>query len=437
MRGTRVSSLLSAAVLASAISLCASSARADITIYDNDGWSLYARGLIASHYQLAVGKGDPSSMHGVVVGGTTNEGGAKDPKDDSILLSRVRSGFIGTQMGFGVRRMISQTVHVDSLVAINLADISSNRQQEANKSVDVREAWASVIGPAGTFRFGRMFNIYASGGAPIILLSHRYGVGNPCFVNQPTIACGPVGAGPQFANFDAQLRYESPRFAALQLQAAVVDPDVTPDLQMTPYPRIDAELNFDQSFGAAARLRAWVQMATLTLNYRPSDFTMPLLVQQALGVFGSALLDAGPLSIGGGGWQCKGCGTRTFMEVGDSSNPLSADASKHLRTGRGFFGNAAVRLPAELTVAAGAGISYMEANQIDAPELYIDPMTMMPGQPSTSLSILKSSAEGHVTLAKQFDAVVLEAEFMYWHNEWHYGEHNTLVYTGAGANYVW
>jgi hypothetical protein len=414
----------------------ASPARADITIYDSDGWSLYTRGLIASHLQLAYGDSDPSSMHGVVVGGTINEGAAKDPKDDSLRLARIRSGFVGSQLGFGIRRFISPTVHVDSLVAINLADISSNRQQEANKSVDVREAWASVIGPIGTFRFGRMFNIYASAGAPIILLSHRYGVGNPCFVNAPTIACGPVGAGPQFANFDAQLRYESPRLAGFQLQGAVVDPDVTPSLQMTPLPRFDAELNFDMSFGASGRLRGWGQLATEKIEYRPTDTTMPLLVQQALGLFGAALLDIGPLSVGAGGWQCKGCGTRIFMEVGDFSNPLSHDSKQHLRTGRGFFGNAAFRLPADFVAAAGGGISYMQATDVDAPELILDAMGQ-PGAENPALSILKSSQEAHFTIAKKFDSVVIEAEVTRWHNEWHYGEQQTLFYTGLGANYFW
>jgi predicted porin len=423
MRGFRVSSALCAAAVAIALLATATRARADITIYDNDGWSLYAKGLVASHFQYAFGDGDPVTTHGVLIGGKILPGGAQDALDQSFKLSRVRSGFIGTQMGWGVRRQISETVRIDSLIAVNLADISSNRNQEANKSVDVREAWASLITPGGTFRFGRMYRIFGSASAPIVLISHRYAVGNPCFVNAPTIACASVGAGPLYAGFDAQLRYESPRLAGFQFQVSISDPDSGPSYQMTPYPRADAELNFDHAFGASARLRGFAQGVFEQIQRR--DDVNNLQKANVNGVMGTGLLDVAGLSVGGGAWLGTGIGTRTVFEIGDSSEPLAySNATKALRQARGFFGNAGYSVRG-ITVAAGAGIAY------------VTPLTDDADPANTSGSILKSSSEYHATLTKQFDSVVLTAEYMHWHNSWHFDEKQDQTYTGVGANFFW
>lgn len=440
------------------LTLAAPEARADVVFYEKDGWSVYTRGLIASHYQLAIGDADPATTHGVLVGGKIMTTGAEDshgrcvmePVTDpttgavtgsmekctpTLTLSRIRSGFIGTQLGVGVRRVITPSVKVDSLVAINLADISSNRNKEINKSVDVREAWAAVDTPGGTFKLGRQFMIFGSGSAPVVLISHKYAVGNPCFVDYPTIACASVGAGPLYAGFDAQLRYETPRFVGLQFQVAVSDPWVGlgGGYPISPVPRFDAELNYDQSFGELARARVFAQGVYQQVQRRIPTGDHPLHKETVLGGFGSAVVDVAGFAIGGGGWQCKGCGTRQVLEVGiDSANPLAFNNKGmefELRTARGFFGNAGYTY-AGFTLAAGAGAAFVRPTPSDAPELMGLP-------PSTAVSVLHSSTEYHVTFTKQFDAIVLTAEYMHWKNKWHYGEKQDVNYGGLGANFVW
>jgi hypothetical protein len=419
------------AAFALGLMLSPGSASADVVFFEKDGWGVYTRGLIASHYQMALGDADPTTTHGVLVGGKILPQGATDTKDQSLTLSRIRSGFIGTQLGVGVRRTISPTTKVDSLVAINLADISSNRNQEINKSVDVREAWAAVEFVGGTFKLGRQFMIFGSGSAPVVLISHRYAVGNPCFVNFPTIACASVGAGPMYAGFDAQLRYETPRFAGLQFQVAMSDPWVGPGYQITPLPRFDAELNFDQTFAEGVRGRVFLQGVYQQVQRREIDQTMT--TGKVMGGFGSAVVDIAGFAIGGGGWQCKGCGTRQVFEVGvDGANPLAYDnESFELRTARGFFGNAGYTISG-FTLAAGAGAAFVRPTAADAPELQVPPLPQ-----STRVSVLHSSTEYHVTATYQFDALAFTAEYMRWHSTWHYGEKQDVNYFGAGANYVW
>jgi predicted porin len=401
----------------------ATPAKADVVFYEKDNWSVYTRGLIATHYQYAFGDGDPAAAQGVLVGGKILPGAATDPINQKLKLSRIRSGFIGTQLGVGVRRIISDRVKVDSLIAINLADVSSNRNQEINKSVDVREAWAAVETPVGTFKFGRQFMIFGSGSAPVVMISHKYGVGNPCFVNFPTIACASVGAGALYAGFDAQLRYETPRFAGLQFQVAASDPWIGPGYQMTSTPRFDAELNLDLKFGDTGRVRAFAQGVTQTIKRRNVDLS--LTTGTVMGGMGTAVLEVAGLAIGGGGWQCKGCGTRQVFEVGvDSANPLAYDNTTFdLRTARGFFGNAGYTFY-DFTLAAGAGAAYVRPTVSDAAA-------------NTPVSVLKSSTEYHVTFTKKIDAIALIAEYMHWKNTWHFGEKQDVTYTGLGANFVW
>jgi hypothetical protein len=150
-----------------------------------------------------------------------------------------------------------------------------------------------------------------------------------------------------------------------------------------------------------------------------------------MGGFGSAVVDILGFAIGGGGWQCKGCGTRQVAEVGiDGANPLFFDNQTYdLRTSRGFFGNAGYTFLG-FTLAAGGGAAYVQPTASDAPEL-------LGGLPSSAVSVLHSSTEFHVTFTKQIDAVALSVEYMRWANKWHYGEKQDVNYGGAGANFVW
>src|SRR6187200_15432 len=111
MRPFRGSIVCGALALAAAL-LSPTPARADINLYEKDGWGFRTTGLIAAHYQLVLGGacevgtdpmtpnancgGDPPTTGGrVLVGGKIFPTGAQDTTDNSLTLSRVRSGFIG------------------------------------------------------------------------------------------------------------------------------------------------------------------------------------------------------------------------------------------------------------------------------------------------------------------------------------------------------
>jgi hypothetical protein len=426
---------LAPAALLLALALKPTPAKADVTIFDSDGWSFYTRGLIAAHYSFAKGDGDPRGFDNrVLAGGQFLTSNVEDGRGDAptVTLSRIRSGFVGTQIGFGINRQISERVHVESLLAINMNDISNDRGQDGVKGVDFREAWASVVTPYGSFKFGRMFSIFGSASAQVVLMAYRYAQGNPCTFAVPgSIGCGSVGAGPLYAGFDAQMRYISPRVAGFEFQFSVSDPTrSSTEFLLTPLPRIDAEVNFDRTIGPA-HLRVYGQGLYEAPEKVDGDALKKLNVW---GLMASGIVDVGGLSLGGGAWTGAGIGIRVPLEVEDPTYPLSFDPKTgEARLFRGFFGNATYELPTGTSATVGGGTVFIRPTDTDKAA---NPMNLDP-PPTVGYTILTQNAEFHLVLAQKIDTVVLTGEFMHWTSAWYFGEKQAMNFLGAGANYFW
>jgi predicted porin len=413
-----------------------SSARANaaVTLFDSDGWTFQTSGLVAANYQLVKGDGDPLGANGknLVGGRIMDESTAVDQRDKSLTLSNIRSGFIGTQIGFGMSRQMSQTVRVDSFLAASVNGINSNRGQDyaAPKGVDYREAWAQIVSPYGSVKFGRMFGLFASSSADVQVMAWQYGVGHPCVVNAAGLACGSSGAGPIYPGFDAAFRYISPRLAGFQLQISVADPNVGNIAKISPFPRVDTDLNFDQTFGPL-RLRAVFQSMYDRIYRNPSPTTIQAL--NIWGIMGTGFVDAGPITIGGGGWTGSGVGERIPLEASDPANPIAWDPTGALRNFLGMYGNIQFRfMDSTITVGGGELLVKLTDNDLST---------------NTSTLVIKDQYEGHFTATHKFGtSIVAEIEYMYWHTDWqddptvmptppHLTQ--TLNFAGGGLNYIW
>jgi predicted porin len=404
--------------------LYATGARADIVLYDKDGWGVFTRGQVAAFYQLAVGDSDPTMTAGAPLGGSFNSLSLANMQNNSVTLSRVRSGFIGTQIGFGIRRDISQTVHVDSLLAVSLQDISGGRNVGAPEGVDFREAWAKLVTPYGSFKFGRMYSIFGSASTDVMLLAYRYGIGNPCTGDTANIACGSVGAGVLFPGYNAELRYITPRLAGFEAQLSVGDPISAQvySYTVTPQPRLDGEINYDQHFGESTRLRVTVQGMTEALQQNKGT---ALITSNLWGVGGSAIIEAGGFAAGGGYWEGSGIGTISPLYLAPGANDSeSLDSSGEFRMFRGYYGNIAYDYNGS-RLAAGTGISYVRPTAQDS--------SMGGG----NIDILDHAAEWHVVFTQKVDALVFEAEYARWTTRWHDEAHETMNFVAVGANFNW
>jgi predicted porin len=420
----RFGSLGLAVAAAFAVVLFADRARADIVLYDKDGWGFYTRGQVAAFYQLALGDSDPTMTAGSPIGGTFNSLSLSNQQNNQVTLSRVRSGYIGTQIGFGIRRDLSETVHVDSLMAVSLQDISGGRNVGAPEGVDFREAWASLVTPYGSFKFGRMYSIFGSASTDVMLLAYRYGIGNPCYGDTANIACGSVGAGVLFAGYNAELRYITPRLAGFQAQLSVGDPisGQVYSFTLTPLPRFDGEINYDQHFGDTTRLRVIAQGLTQELQ---RNKTGQVETSNVWGAMGSGIFEAGGFAVGAGLWEGSGIGTESLFYLAPGSNDsVSFDSSGELRLFRGYYGNIAYDYHGS-RLAAGTGITYVRPTAQD----------ISPG--GGNVDILDHAAEWHVVFTQKIDAIVLDAEYARWTTRWHDEAHETMNFVAVGANFNW
>ncbi|MEA2700131.1 MAG: hypothetical protein QOI66_4402, partial [Myxococcales bacterium] len=96
-------------VVISALLASSSIARADITLFEKDGFSFFTSGRSAAHYQFIYGEGTPAPA---VAGGTLTGFRTDAATNDSnkIATSRIRSGWVGAQLNFGLIAPVTETL---------------------------------------------------------------------------------------------------------------------------------------------------------------------------------------------------------------------------------------------------------------------------------------------------------------------------------------
>jgi porin-like protein len=401
-------------------------ARADIVFYDAEGWRVFTAGRVEGHYQLIHGDGDPISSNRLVGGQIQNT--ASQDENNRLLDSRIRSGFVGSQIGFGLNNKLSETSEAKAFVGIWLMGIDSNKgTPPQNKAVDVREAWGSIGGSFGTFIFGRAFSIFGSASGEVNAYAYEFAVGHPCLADVSTIACGSVGAGPLYAGYNAQLRYVTPRFAGFELQASIEDPTSLTDYHITRFPRFEGELNYLAAWSGDGKFVVKGQGLTQELG-KLNDSRNGTVSTTAWGAMGVARLEVAGFRVGGGAWLGKGMGTHNALQQDDAARPLAQDLpggqypGDELRKFRGAFGNVSFGYHGT-ALAVGAGGAFVQETLSDAS--------------TVSTSLLKQNLEYHAVFTQRIHSIVLSAEFMHWRSEWYRGETQSLNFIGAGATFVW
>jgi hypothetical protein len=410
----------------SAVSLSARVARADLTLYDKDGWRFFTAGRVEGHYQLILGDGDPVS-HNRLVGGQIQNTVTQDEKN-KLVDSRIRSGFVGTQIDFGVSNKLTDSLEATAFVGVWMAGIDSSKgTPPVSKDVDFRQGWGALTGRFGSFVFGRAFSIFGSASGEVNNYAYLYAVGHPCLADTSTIACGSVGAGPLYAGFNAQLRYETPRLAGVQLQVSLEDPSSLPDYHITRVPRFEGELSYEAHFlrDGLVSIKAEglvQQLGKLNANRDGTETTT------AWGAMGVARFEMAGFKLGGGAWTGKGLGTHNALQQDDQAKPLAHDLpggaypGDELRGFRGFFGNLVYGYHG-VALAVGGGGAFVQETISDAAAI--------------STSLLQQNVEYHAVLTAQLHSVIFSAEYMHWKSTWYLGEEQALNFVGAGTTFVW
>jgi hypothetical protein len=102
-----------------------SAVRAEKVVAKGDDWEAYTDGRVAGFASYVYGDGPPRATHA-------------DDSQGTVSMMRLRSGFLGNQLGFGVRGPVTQWTTVTGYIQIWAYVESDNRDKSSPNYPDIR-----------------------------------------------------------------------------------------------------------------------------------------------------------------------------------------------------------------------------------------------------------------------------------------------------------
>ncbi len=212
--------------------LSASSAKADLTLYDKDGWTLKHGGLAQGFYVAAFGDADPTGgdagaaapIRFDFLGGKTSGNGAGS--GNSFYSSRFRSGWAGSRFNWSASKKMSDTMTATGILGVAYGVSTYNAPPAPNNAWDVRNAHIKIEDTWGELLIGRNVGLYTLGSiiSEATMTSAPLGLGNPCSAAGDGLSCYEAGYGVKFPGFWAGLFYTTPSLGGLKIKLAILDP---------------------------------------------------------------------------------------------------------------------------------------------------------------------------------------------------------------------
>jgi hypothetical protein len=342
-------------------------ALAEKIIARGDDWQVFTDGRVAGFLSWTYGQGPPQNTYGLDPSGNLTtihdiKGGGfgafledqqpvRDPSlpaDQNTVMSqgtinamRVRSGFLGNQLGLGVRGQLTPWTTVTGYIQIWAFVESEARQKNRPNYADVRQGYLKLEGPWGSLLAGRTRALFSRGATDInVMYAHRWGVGWPGGIdtNGPTL--GMIGFGVMGSGFSAGAIYGTPVLRGFQLNVGIFDPIQLQNAQWTrtKFVRPEAELTYERKLGETGKLvlfgngvyqkvyKAGYCVAGSNENPGPCDET-------AYGLGYGGRFEWGPAHLGVAGHYGKGLGLNYALEASDAT----ADTYNNLRTNDGYY----------------------------------------------------------------------------------------------------
>jgi hypothetical protein len=338
-------------------SLLAVPAQADVVLVEKDGWTAYMNGRMQSFLNYNQGDGDPpekvfdgnnaaslAAMMGektVTLEGngvdypnaTTGEkrrlpNGQFDPADQGKVQElRIRTGFVGNVLGFGVKKKLNEDTTIGGYTAVTVYIDSTNRRKYTRVEPDWRESFMKIEGSWGSVTAGRTLVLFSRGATEITYLyGYRYGLGWPGSVstlNETGPGAGMCGYGVLCNGFGAGIAYATPKLAGAQLTAGVYDANNlvgSGTFERPKWPRGEAEATFDTTLGTAGMFKVFVNGAYQKI-YEKEGWR-----DETIAGYGAGFrLEYGPVHLGVAAHRGKGIGVDFALQPHpagwDNSNP--------------------------------------------------------------------------------------------------------------------
>jgi hypothetical protein len=434
------------------------SALAEKVLAKGDDWEVYTDGRVGGFLSWVYGQGFPqwtyeatpdpndptittcTAVRDVMGGGfgAIPEQGPPvgcQPDRGTINSMRIRSGFIGNTLGVGARAKLTEWTTVSGYIQLWAYIESEGRQKNVRNYIDVRQGFAKLEGPWGSFLAGRTRALFSRGATDInSMYAHKWGLGWPGGSNidnfGPTL--GMIGFGVMGSGFAAGMIYGTPVFHGLQLNVGVFDPIAmygNGSLTRTKYVRPEAELTFERKFGESGKIVLFgngVYQKVYKAGYctAPSDPHSLGCDDTAAGVGYGGRFELGPFHLGAAGHYGKGLGTNYALESTDAST----DKSGNLRMVDGYYVQGQVVL-GKVDVFGGWGVDRIFLTDYDK-----EP----PPAGDMAHSILKQQMGVNAGIVYNVRPHLhLDLDFFRAQAAWFYGESQVVYASNAGLTFNW
>lgn len=296
--------LFKVSLISATLAMATFNSNAAVEIYENDGMSFSADGLVNIFYVN-------SSIE------TTDASGNANDRDQS----RVRMGFLPNNIGFNFSNQLSDLkIEMRSSFWVSVNDTDQSRDTTPDdlgtgSLIDIRQFYGKVSGEWGEVLLGKDFGLFNRANILGDELLLGYGQTSDFFglVDGGNVSFGNISTGYTYPFPKAQITYRSPEMNGFNLAVGIMDPNKTGADSSEDLPRFEAELMYTTNFDDTT-LKAWVSGVTQSSEANGID-------QDQSGIGYGANVKFGGLSITASGYSSEGLGHVAGLDniVGDDA----------------------------------------------------------------------------------------------------------------------
>lgn len=372
----RARMLKSTLIVLSVAVLPIESARAEMVLYDKDGWTLKHDGLAQGFYSATMGdsvvKG--GSMAPAAVQGW---GGWDNPGADAsgnFYNSRFRSGWTGSRFNWVASHVVSPDTTISAVLGIAFAISTDDSPTATDANWDVRNAFIKIENRRwGELYVGRHVGLYTLGSiiSTINSTSAALGYGHGCSTSGDGLGCYTSGYGVRFPGFWSGIQYQTPDLSGLRIKVAALDPEtagvdvpnISVQYRRRPLPMFQSLIRYEGVFGPI-KLIPYFNGFTQTVGLDHSDpIPPPAGASDTLttwGVGGGVEVHVAGLRAGAGGSYDDG--TSFYGPL--YTKVTVVDGNAKLRKGNSYFIHALYAF-SSVDVAAGFSQANIERSAND------------------------------------------------------------------------
>jgi hypothetical protein len=425
----------------------------------DDNWEVYTDGRVGGFLSYAHGDGFPQPTYQLDASGTavpiravsgggfvvTNEQkpivdathpAAQDlPGQGEVNSMRVRSGFIGNVLGFGVRGQLTPQIKVTGYLQLWAFIESEGREKNRPNYIDARQGYAKIESRWGSLLVGRTRALFSRGATDIdAQYAHRWGLGFPGSFDSSGPTNGQIGFGVLGSGFAGAIIYGTPVLAGFQLNVGIFDPirlQGNGAWNRTRFARPEAELTFERAFGSAGKVALFANGAYQSV-YKDGYCKPPAPCSEtAAGVGYGGRFEYDFFHIGLAGHIGKGLGLNYALETSDAAQDLDGNMRKF----DGYYAQTQF-IVGKFDLSAGAGIArvFLTANDNEPEPNPADPN----GPQIIRHSVIKNQigynagVVYNLTPNLHFDLDFFRAEA-----NWYFGEKQVLYIANSGMTFNW